>query len=40
MQKPSLADVLEFQGPRMDCVEESTPHPEARVYSSILREAK
>ena len=29
-----LADVLEFQGPSMDCAEESTPHPEARVYSS------
>ena len=34
VQKPSLADVLEFQGPRMDCAEESTPHPEAHVYSS------
>ena len=34
VQKPSLADVLEFQGPRMDCTEESTPHPEARAYSS------
>ena len=29
-----LADVLEFQGPRMDCTEESIPDPEARVYSS------
>ena len=36
VQKPSLADVLEFQGPRMDCAEESTPHPEARVYSSTF----
>ena len=34
VQKPSLANVLEFQGPRMDCTEESTPHPEARAYSS------
>ena len=34
VQKPSLADVLEFQGLRMDCTEESTPHPEARAYSS------
>ena len=34
VQKPSLADVLEFQGPRVDCTEESTPHPEARAYSS------
>ena len=29
VQKPSLADVLEF-----DCIEESTPHPEAHAYSS------
>ena len=36
MQKPSLADVLEFQGPRMECAEESTPHPEARIYSSTF----
>ena len=35
VQKPSLEEVLEFQGPRiMDCTEESTPHPEARAYSS------
>ena len=34
VQKQSLAEVLEFQGPRMDCTEESTPHPEACVYSS------
>ena len=34
VQTPSLAEVLEFQGPRMDCTEESTPHPEARAYSS------
>ena len=34
VQKPSLEEVLEFQGPRMDCTEESTPHSEARAYSS------
>ena len=26
-------NTVEFQGPRMECAEESTPHPEARVYS-------
>ena len=36
VQKPSIADVLEFQGPRMDCADESTPHEETRIYSSIL----
>ena len=36
VQKPSLAEVLEFQGPRMECAEESTPRQEARIYSSIL----
>ena len=36
VQKPSLADVLEFQGPRMDCAEESTPRPEPRIYSSTF----
>ena len=30
VQKPSVEEVLEFQGPRMDC----TPHSEARAYSS------
>ena len=30
VQRPSLADALE----PMDCAEESTPHPEARFYSS------
>ena len=29
----SLEEVLEFQGPKMDCTEESTPHSEARAYS-------
>ena len=36
VQKPSLADVLEFQGPKMECAAESTPHPDARIYSSTL----
>ena len=36
VQKPSLAEVLEFQGPKMECAENSTPHPEARIYSSVL----
>ena len=35
VQTQLLADALEFQGPRMDCVEESTPHPEARVYVNL-----
>ena len=34
VQKPSLEEILEFQGPRMDFIEESTPHPEARAYLS------
>ena len=36
VQKPSIAEVLEFQGPRMDCADESTPHEETRIYSLIL----
>ena len=36
VQKPSLAEVLEFQGSRMECADESTPHQETRIYSSIL----
>ena len=40
VQKPSLADVLEFQGPRLDCTEESTPQPEARAYSSTYEGSK
>ena len=36
VRKPSLAEVLEIQGPRMDCADESTPHEESRIYSSIL----
>ena len=34
VQKPSLEEVLEFQGPRMDCTEDSTSYSEARAYSS------
>ena len=36
VQKPSIAEVLEFKGSRMDCADESTPHEETRIYSSIL----
>ena len=35
VQKPSIAEVLQFKGPRMDCADESTPHEETRIYSSI-----
>ena len=34
VQKPSIA--LEFQGAKMECAVESTPHEETRIYSSIL----
>ena len=34
VNKPSLADVLEFKGYKMDCSVESTPHEEACIYSS------
>ena len=40
VQKPSLAEVLEFQGQRMECADESTPHEETRIYSSILEGGK
>ena len=36
VQKPSVADVLEFRGARMECAIESTPHQETRAYSSII----
>ena len=36
VQKPLLAEVLEFQGPTMECADESTPHQETRIYSSVL----
>ena len=34
VNKPSLAAVLEYQGLRMECSDESTPHEEACIYSS------
>ena len=34
VNKPSLADVLEFGGHKMDCSVESTPHEEAYIYAS------
>ena len=34
VNKPSLAAVLEYKGLRMECSVESTPHEEARIYSS------
>ena len=34
VNKPSLADVLEYRGLKMDYSVESTPHEEACVYSS------
>ena len=37
VQKPSIADVLEFKGERMECGVEATPHEETPIYSSVLR---
>ena len=34
--KPSIADVLEFKGAKMECAIEATPHEETCIYSSIL----
>ena len=34
VNKPSIAEVLEFRGLTMDCSVESTPHEDACVYSS------
>ena len=34
VNKSSLAKVLEYQGLRMECSTESTPHEEACIYSS------
>ena len=34
VNKPSLAEVLDHQGLRMECSVESTPHDEACIYSS------
>ena len=36
VQKPSIADVLEFKGGKMECAIESAPHEETRIYSSML----
>ena len=35
VNKPSIADVLEFRGYTMDCCVESTPHEEAYIYASV-----
>ena len=34
VNKPSIADVLQYRGFKMDCSVESTPHEEAGIYSS------
>ena len=34
VNKPSLAEVLEYRGLRMECSAESTPHEETCIYSS------
>ena len=34
VQKPSLEDILDFKGARMDCAIEATPHPNARAHLS------
>ena len=34
VQKPSLEEILEFNGPRMDCTIEATPHPNTQAYLS------
>ena len=36
VQKPSIADVLEFKGATMECAIESTPHEETCIYTSVL----
>ena len=36
VEKPSLADVLEFKGATMDCAIESTPSKETCIYTSVL----
>ena len=36
VQKPSLANVLEFKGATMECAIESTPHEETCIYTSVL----
>ena len=34
VQKPSLEEILEFKGARMDCTIEATPHQNAQAYLS------
>ena len=34
VQKPSLEEILEFNGARMECTIEAMPHPNSRAYSS------
>ena len=34
VQKPSLEEILEFNGPRMECTMESTPHSNTQAYRS------
>ena len=36
VQKPSIADVLEFKGATMECATEATLHEETCIYSSVL----
>ena len=36
VEKPSLADVLEFKGATIDCAIESTPSEETCIYTSVL----
>ena len=36
VEKPSLANVLEFKGATMDCAIESIPHEKACIYTSVL----
>ena len=36
VQKPSIADVLEFKGDTVECATEATPHEETCIYSSVL----
>ena len=34
VQKPTLEEILEFKGSRMDCTIEATPHRNAQAYLS------
>ena len=35
VQKPTIADVLEFKGKRIECAIESTPHEDTRIHSPV-----